>query len=166
MRARIPAGIDLEDRLLYGLSPPGQLLRGGRSERVVLRVEGIGYVGATADDQARWSNGFRRLLDALGGGLQVVMRFRRLERDGAVAQRREVLLVVEPGSQAGVLESLAQIGLTVSVPEPPDESHSFGQDGPRCLRNRFGWPRTWDFERLPGGELEPGWLLRLVPSEL
>ncbi|TMD56604.1 MAG: DUF87 domain-containing protein [Chloroflexi bacterium] len=148
------------------LRPPGQLLPGGRSERVVLRVEGIGYVGATADDQARWSNGFRRLLDALGGGLQVVMRFRRLERDGAVAQRREVLLVVEPGSQAGVLESLAQIGLTVSVPEPPDESHSFGQDGPRCFRNRFGWHRTWYFDRFPGGELEPGWLLRLVPSEL
>ncbi|HEY8951327.1 MAG TPA: hypothetical protein VIP78_02045, partial [Candidatus Dormibacteraeota bacterium] len=51
----------------------------------VLGTEGIGYVGAVTDDQARWSSGFRRLLDALGGSLQVVLRFRRMEGDGAAA---------------------------------------------------------------------------------
>jgi len=132
----------------------------------VLRAEGIGFVGAVADDQARWSSGFRRLLDALGGPLQVVLRFRRDERDGIAAQRREVLLVVEAESAAGLRAALAGLGLT-AVDEPlPGPSRTFGDELARTFRDRFGWHRSWYVDHFPGGELEPGWLLRLVPSEL
>ncbi|HEY8761037.1 MAG TPA: DUF87 domain-containing protein [Candidatus Dormibacteraeota bacterium] len=133
---------------------------------IVLGTEGIGYIGAVSDDQARWSTGFRRLLDALGGPLQVVLRFRREERDGVAAQRREVLLAIEPDSIAGLRAALAGLGLSIADAAPPSVSHTFGDELPRTFRDRFGWHRTWYVDHFPGGELEPGWLLRLVPSGL
>jgi KaiC/GvpD/RAD55 family RecA-like ATPase len=144
---------------------PAQLL----SERppvAVLRTEGIGYVGATADDQARWSSGFRRLLDSLGGSFQAVMRFHARPDGGIDCPRREVLLAVETKALEGVLEGLRLIGLTVLPDEMPGLSSTFGKEAPHCFRSCLGWHRSWYVERFPGGELEPGWLLRLVPSGL
>ncbi len=132
----------------------------------VFRAEGIGFVGAVADDQARWSAGFRRLLDALGGPLQVVLRFRREERGGVAAQRRHVLLAVETQSAAGLRAALAGLGLTVVDAPPPGRSRTFGDELARSFRDRFGWHRSWYVDHFPGGELEPGWLLRLVPFGL
>jgi KaiC/GvpD/RAD55 family RecA-like ATPase len=132
----------------------------------VLSTEGIGYLGAVSDDQARWSSGFRRLLDALGGPLQVVLRLRREERDGAAAQRREVLVAVDASSVVGLSSALVGLGLTLAAESPPDASHTFGEALPRSFHDRFGWHRTWYIDHFPGGELEPGWLLRLVPSGL
>jgi len=132
----------------------------------VLRAEGIGFVGAVGDDQARWSSGFRRLLDALGGPLQVVLRFRRIERDGEAAQRREVLLVVETAGAASLRTALGVLGLMVAPKSAPADSHTFGEELPRSFRDPFGWHRTWYVDHFPGGELEPGWLLRLVPPGL
>jgi KaiC/GvpD/RAD55 family RecA-like ATPase len=132
----------------------------------VLSTEGIGYVGAVGDDQARWSSGFRRLLDALGGPLQVVLRFRRVEREGAVAQSREVLVAVDSDAGTGLRDGLVALGLTVVNEPPPSHAHTFGDELARSFRDRFGWHRTWYVDRFPGGELEPGWLLRLVPPGL
>jgi len=146
-------------------APARQLLTEAPSV-TVLSTEGIGYVGAVSDDQARWSTGFRRLLDALGGPLQVVLRFRREERESLTAQRREVLLAVETDSVAGLRAALAGLGLSVANEPPPSVSHTFGDELPRTFRDRFGWHRTWYVDHFPGGELEPGWLLRLVPSGL
>ena len=132
----------------------------------VLSSEGIGYVGAVSDDQARWSSGFRRLLDSLGGPLQVVLRFHREDRDGGAAQRREVLFAIETSSIASVRNALNGLGLTVGDQPPPSVSHTFGDELARCFRDPFGWHRSWYVDHFPGGELEPGWLLRLVPSGL
>jgi KaiC/GvpD/RAD55 family RecA-like ATPase len=145
--------------------PPRQLLAPQLSVATV-RGEGIGYLGAVPDDQARWSAGFRRLLDALGGRLQVVLRFRRLETDGVVAQRREVFCTVDAEMAASLRTALAGLGLSVGDADPPDASHTFGEELPRCYRDRFGWHRSWYVDHFPGGELEPGWLLRLVPPGL
>jgi len=139
-------------------APARQLLTEAPSV-TVLSTEGIGYVGAVSDDQARWSTGFRRLLDALGGPLQVVLRFRREERESLTAQRREVLLAVETDSVAGLRAALAGLGLSVANEPPPSVSHTFGDELPRTFRDRFGWHRTWYVDHFPGGELEPGWLL-------
>jgi KaiC/GvpD/RAD55 family RecA-like ATPase len=130
----------------------------------VLSSEGIGYIGAVSDDQARWSSGFRRLLDSLGGPLQVVLRFRREDQDGGAAQRREVLLAIETSTVASVRNALNGLGLTVGNQPPSSVSHTFGDELARCFRDPFGWHRSWYVDHFPGGELEPGWLLRLVPS--
>ncbi len=132
----------------------------------VFATEGIGYVGAVSDDQARWSLGFRRLLDALGGPLQVVLRFQRVERDGAAAQNREVLVAVDQDSAASLQAGLATLGLTVLNRPPPCHSQTFGDELAGSFRDRFGWHRSWYADHFPGGELEPGWLLRLVPAGL
>ena len=135
-------------------------------EVVVFRAEGIGYLGAVGDDQVRWSSGFRRLLDALGGPLQVVLRFRPRDSDGVIAQRREVVLVTGSVASPTLRTTLAGLGLTVLEVSLPDASHTFGEQSARSFRDRFGWHRTWYIDSFPGGELEPGWLLRLIPSGL
>ena len=145
--------------------PPRQLLAEVPAV-VALRTEGIGYVGAVADDQARWSLAFRRLLDALASTLQVVLRFRPRESDGILAQRREVLLVTSRDAGPSLKTALREIGVTVTEAPLPDASHTFGEQPARSFRDRFGWHRTWYVDRFPGGELEPGWPLRLVPFGL
>jgi hypothetical protein len=142
---------------------PARQLLADPPEVAVLAAEGIGYSGAVADDQARWSAAFRRLLDSLGGPLQVVLSIRRVEREGAVAQRRAVLLVAPPDSMSSITKSLTGMGLTVRPGPSADGSATFGEERPRCFQDRFGWHRSWYVDRFPGGELEPGWLLRLVP---
>ncbi|MEP7105002.1 MAG: DUF87 domain-containing protein, partial [Chloroflexota bacterium] len=39
-----------------------------------------------------------------------------------------------------------------------------GDEFPHAFRDQSGWHRTWYLQRFPGVELEPGWLLSLVPS--
>jgi KaiC/GvpD/RAD55 family RecA-like ATPase len=145
--------------------PPRQLLPDW-PEVAVLTAQGIGYGGAVADDQARWSAGFRRLLDGLGSPLQVVLRFRREESEGRTAQRRQVLLVAGQEAVDSLRTALTGLGLTVDQAPSPDRSATFGDELPRSFRDRFGWHRSWHVDRFPGGELEPGWLLRLVPAGL
>jgi KaiC/GvpD/RAD55 family RecA-like ATPase len=145
---------------------PARQLLSPASPVSVLHTEGIGYMGAVADDQARWSSGFRRLLDALGGPLQVVLRFRRVELNGIVAQNREVLVAVDSDTGTGLRDALIALGLTVANERPTSGAHTFGDELARSFRDRFGWHRTWYVDHFPGGELEPGWLLRLVPSGL
>jgi len=95
-----------------------------------------------------------------------VLRFRRIERDGESAQRREVLLVVETAGAASLRTALGVLGLMVAPKSAPADSHTFGEELPRSFRDPFGWHRTWYVDHFPGGELEPGWLLRLVPPGL
>ncbi len=142
--------------------PARQFLPRG-AEASVLLTAGIGYLGAVADDQARWSAGFRRLLDSLSCHLQVVMRFRNVSGGHPEGQRREVLVVVAQSGATALTEALRAIGLTVGVGQPLDSSSTFGRETARAYRNTGGWHRTFYVERFPGGELEPGWVLRLVP---
>jgi KaiC/GvpD/RAD55 family RecA-like ATPase len=146
-------------------APPRQLLTLS-APVAVMRTEGIGYLGAVSDDQARWSSGFRRLLDGLAEQLQVVLRFRSVELDGVSAQRREVLVAIEKGAATGLASTLAGMGINVVERALPGEAHTFGDELARSFRDRFGCHRSWYVDHFPGGELEPGWLLRLVPSGL
>jgi len=116
-----------------------------------LRAWGIGFLGATPDDQQRWLARFRELLDGLTAPLQVVWR-------SVPGEAAEVHVA---GTTA---ESLAAVGLR-SAPSPPlDPRATFGEEDRSHWRDSHGWHRTWWVDRFPGGMLEAGWLLRLAPA--
>jgi hypothetical protein len=162
--------------------PPGQL--------AVIRAGPLGYLGAAEDDQLRWLGGFRQLLDGLQEPFQLVMSFRpgsslRTEWPAqggraadlqfarqlgaeATAQRRDVRLVVAPPVAHLVGEALRQIGVPGITCRLLERSsvQLVGTEQPESFADREGWHRTWWMERLPGFDLEPGWLLRLVPRTL
>lgn len=71
----------------------------GPEAPVLLVTAALGYSGALEEDQARWIEGFRRLLDGLDRPLQLVVRFR-------------------PGQIGGPGESVAEPGALLP---PPDQ---------------------------------------------
>src|SRR5207245_534446 len=91
MPARVPLDVDLEDKLLYGLTPirlvylvvsllvsfgacgPSMLWR-ATPEVAQLLTQPLGFDAAPEADRMRWLNGFRRLLDELDSPLQVVIQ--------------------------------------------------------------------------------------------
>lgn len=101
--------------------------------------------------------------------------WRRLDLDFAAAletspsaQTRSVHLITAPSGLEAVRRSLAAMGVGAGEPlhwQPAPEL-AFGLETPTAVRDGEGWHRTWFVDRFPGGELEPGWLLRLVPAEV
>lgn len=156
----------------------------------VIRTDSVGFLGATEQDQARWLAGFRHLLDGLDSPLQVVMAFRPGKGDGAAveepgasrraldlafanqlgcspqAQSRSVVLVVQPPSASAVAQALRSSGLPTGRAPAPEAAVPEGMEyGDRWVDDE-GHHRTWYLHRFPGVELEPGWLLGLVPPRL
>jgi hypothetical protein len=88
------------------------------------------------------------------------------------AQRRNVLLVTPAAAAPALERALAVLG----VPDVRREQlrpPAVGVDGSERGREAPGWwwddgglHRSWYVDRFPGGELEPGWLLGLIPSGL
>jgi hypothetical protein len=90
-------------------------------------------------------------------------------RDLPSAQCRDVRMVTSPAAADGLERDLRALGVPgVRRSEAPAGAGGalFGTERPGALRDREGWHRSWWLERYPGGELEPGWLLRLVPPRL
>jgi Helicase HerA, central domain len=161
-----------------------------------LATGAVGFLGASQDDRMRWLNGFRRLLDGLDTPLQVVIRFRpgigdlkgrtsnqtpktqeemRLSdleffdqlRDQPSSQRRDVVLASAPERAQQLHENLVEIGIPNVKPVNPEDARAvYGSEQPTAFRDSHGWHRTWYLDRYPGTELEPGWLLNLVPPGL
>lgn len=94
--------------------------------------------------------------------------FERQLAGSADAQRRAVYLVVPPAQVPGLRRSL----VAMSVPDveamrwEPDPALAFGEETAQSLHDGDGWHRTFFVDRFPGAELEPGWLLQLVPADL
>jgi hypothetical protein len=163
-------------------APPGQL--------AVIGTGPLGYLGAADEDRTRWLGGFRRLLDGVQEPLQVVMSFRPgagthkqesaqigraadlqfAQELGAepTAQQRGVCLVVAPTVAQLVCEALRQLGVPGITCRLIQRSsvQLVGTERRDSFADREGWHRTWWLDRLPGFDLEPGWLLRLVPRAL
>lgn len=84
------------------------------------------------------------------------------------AQRRTVSLVTTPSVAPLVERALHALG----VPEvrrsmPPVAADSWvGVETPSGWWDETGLYRTWYLDRYPGHELDPGWLLRLLPAGL
>jgi hypothetical protein len=169
-------------------APPGRL--------AIISTGPLGYLGAAEEDCARWLGGFRRLLDGLQEPLQVVMLFRPGRQHGlkeeprhndspaggraadlafarelsldARAQKRTVCLITKPAAAHLLCESLNQVGVPAVSSKLIERSviQLVGTEWPDSFKDREGWHRSWWLERLPGFELEPGWLLRLVPPAI
>ncbi len=81
------------------------------------------------------------------------------------AQRREVWLVARGPAADGLERALRWLG----VPDVrrcewrPPAGALVGVETPDAVEDETGWHRTWYVERFPGGDLWPGWLLRLIP---
>jgi hypothetical protein len=165
----------------------------GASDAVVITTGPLGFAGASEADRARWSNAFRRLLDGLDSPVQVVVEIepgvgpdmpvaaepsldlsdtRRADMWFAdqvarsPAAHRSVVSLVTAEAQAQRLASaLREMGITLTTSAAPKEP-IFGTDQADQVLHSDGWSRTWYIERLPGAELEAGWLHRLIPRSL
>jgi hypothetical protein len=166
----------------------------GVSAATVVRTGPIGFAGAPESDRTRWLNTFRRMLDALDGPLQVLIEVepgRGADSDAAevsppvdydgmlgadrrfvehieqtpAAHRRTVSFVAAT-AQAGRLDTaLRELGVSFRS-EDSLKGPVFGNEQPAHILHGTGWSRTWYVERLPGGELDAGWLFRLIPPGL
>jgi len=169
-----------------------ELLWKYRNDIAMIAAGDLGFAGAPETDRLRWLNGFRRLLDGLDSPLQVVisaspgtqpdtaeahpvprdfdeMRAADIwfaDRVGNLetTSHRSVTFATDRLHSARLESALRDIGVRTSRAAGADEL--YGLEQPDHLQHQRGWSRTWYVDRLPGTELEPGWLHRLIPSGL
>ena len=162
-------------------------------DQSVIATGSIGFAGAAEDDRRRWLNGFRRLLDGLNSPLQVVINvepgpdvepqapaaspsafsdmrgadlsFVDAIRRSSSSHRMTTQLVTEAKQAARIQAALTEVGIPCTGIGAPS-GLVFGKE----LANRFlhprGVSRSWYIERLPGTDLDPGWLFHLLPPGL
>jgi KaiC/GvpD/RAD55 family RecA-like ATPase len=164
----------------------------GGDDAAVIATGHLGFAAASKTDRVRWLGAFRRLLDGLDTHLQVVIDLLP-GSEGAIethpvpvdfdemhaadawfadqvsrsqsACRRAVSFVIAE-QQASRLESaLREIGVQVAGRQPA-KCVVFGKENAGEFLHQAGWSRSWYIDRLPGTELEPGWLFRLLPPGL
>src|SRR5207244_10716901 len=68
------------------------------------------------------------------------------------------------GHCSRVQAALTDMGIQITALEPPADI-AFGRELTSCFQNSRGFSRAWYVERLPGTDLDPGWLFRLLRSE-
>jgi conjugal transfer ATP-binding protein TraC len=165
----------------------------GASDAVVTTTASLGFSGAPEADRVRWTTSFRRLLDGLDAPLQVVIEVEPgTDSEEALRQRRPSGLIEARSADIGFVEqitrstaahrcsvslvttetqsarlepALREIGIT-STASAAANTAIFGTEQPSHFLHAGGWSRTWYAERLPGSELEAGWLHRLLPRGL
>ncbi|MDQ2943487.1 MAG: DUF87 domain-containing protein [Candidatus Dormibacteraeota bacterium] len=158
----------------------------------VIKTGSLGFAGAAEGDRLRCINSFRRLLDGLDGPLQVLIQVKPgpgnsgpghaspLDFDdlrGAdlayvdeVAQspsahRFETLMIASEAHAKRLEPALREIGVAFEVRASEGEN-VFGKEQANRFLHTGGLSRTWYVERLPGTELEAGWIYRLLPPGL
>lgn len=164
----------------------------GSPELVITSTGTIGFAGAAEDDRQRWVNAFRRLLDGLDSPLQVVievqpgsdevhpqtgavpsgfddmrgadMGFAETVRRSISSHRVTTSLTTEARTAPRVQSALSEMGISYMTASPQDPV--FGRETARHFLHVHGFSRTWCIERLPGTDLDPGWLFRLIPPGL
>jgi len=159
----------------------------------ILETSPIGFAGAAEDDRRRWLISFRRMLDGLDAPLQVVIDvvpgpdhetntshpvprdlddMRGADIEFAVAVRRSstahsttTRLVIAEKYAARIQAALTEIGISTN-PVAPIANFAFGRELASRFQHVGGFSRSWYIERLPGTEIEPGWLFMLCPPGL
>jgi hypothetical protein len=168
----------------------------GDQTATVIDTQPLGFAGAAEDDRQKWLNGFRRLIDGLDAPLQVVIRvqpgpdediaqttaippdfdamraadiaFAHDLARSATAHAMSTSIVVSESHAARLQAALTDMGIAYdahAARAAPAQS-TFGRETAADLLHIAGHSRTWYFDRLPGTELEPGWLFRLLPPGL
>src|SRR2546421_2804133 len=73
-------------------------------------------------------------------------------------------IVTSARTSARLHAVLSEMGIDFTTSGPMDPA--FGKELPTRFLHVRGFSRTWCIDRLPGAELEPGWLFRLLPPGL
>jgi hypothetical protein len=185
------AGLNLGP--LQVVERPPEVRWDGPGEMTIIRTAPLGFAGASEDDRLRWLGAYRRLLDGLDGPLQVMVEvtpgsepdstgpahlpphvedmrgadLQSVERIAASesAHRIQAAFVTSEKQATRLQASLQELGV------PHASAHvtkqvAFGRELFDCNLHGGGWSRTWYLHRLPGTQLEPGWLFRLLPPGL
>jgi hypothetical protein len=165
----------------------------GTSDIEQIATRPLGFDGASEADRSRWLNAFRRLLDGLDAPLQILiesepgcgadetgpppipcdfdemrsadMWFVEQLDESPSAHRRLTSIVTSKTQTSRLQGSLREIGVGFSLSAVRSRP-TFGEERPQHLAIPDGWSRTWYVERMPGTELEAGWLFRLIPPGL
>ena len=165
----------------------------GVNNTVQIATKPLGFDGASEAERMRWLNGFRRLLDGLDAPLQVLietepgpgvdanisnptprdfdeMRGADLwfaeQMARSPSAHRTLTSLVTPQAHASRLEgALRELGIGFSTSTPAVRP-TFGEERPHHFCIHEGWSRSWYVQRMPGTELEAGWLFRLIPPGL
>ncbi len=158
-----------------------------------METAAIGFASAAEDDRLRWVNAFRRMLDGLDAPLQVVIGVQSGREPGegvagtmpvefagmrgadvafaewiarSPAAHRFATSLVTTETQASRLGGvLREMGIGFEV-RPATHSPVYGRELLDRLLDGRGFNRTWCVARLPGTDLEPGWLYSLLPPGL
>lgn len=166
------------------------VLWNGSVDAVAIRTSPIGFAGATDSDRLRWVHGFRRLLDGVDLPIQCVVQVESGNGPGISpiaktafdlsqtrnadmafvdeiaraqsAQRTHVVLVTVRPQAMRLDAALREMGIAFTVSDASRDP-IFGTEQASHFLHAGGWSRTWHVDRLPGGELEAGWLHRLIP---
>jgi hypothetical protein len=158
----------------------------------LIKTGSLGFAGAADSDRTRWINSFRHLLDGLDAPMQVLIEAvpgpgtAALAHESPIdfdemrgadlafvdqitqspsAHRFETTLITSEAQAKRLEPGLREIDVPFDFYVPNNENY-FGKE----LANRYlhtgGHSRTWYVQRLPGTELEAGWLFRLMPPGL
>ena len=160
---------------------------------VTIRTGTLGFAGASEEDRVRCLVTFRRLLDGLDEPVQILIAvkpgsepepagvfpvpadfdemrgadLRFVDRLAAspAAHRFETSLVTSQRQAPRLEAAFHELGVsadTSMTSEPP----AFGKEVVDHHLCAEGVSRTWYLERLPGSQLDAGWLFRLFPPGL
>jgi hypothetical protein len=158
----------------------------------VITTGSLGFAGAAEADRARWISSFRRLLDGLDSPLQVLVEVTPGSGDAGfapaaprdfddmrgadiafvdqlaqsiTAHRFETSMISSAAQSRRIEPALHEIGVQPEA-APSQTQVCFGRELADRYEHAGGHSRTWYVDRLPGSDLEPGWLFRLLPQGL
>jgi Helicase HerA, central domain len=158
----------------------------------VIETGSLGFAGAAEADRARWISSFRRLLDGLDSSLQILVEVAPGAGDAdfapaaprdfddmrgadiafvdqlvqsTSAHRFETSLITSEAQSRRIEPALHEIGVQPEA-APSKTQECFGKELADRYEHAGGHSRTWYVDRLPGSDLEPGWLFRLLPQGL
>ena len=172
---------------------PRQCWSGSASTATIIDTVPIGFAGAAEEDREKWLGGFRRLIDGLDAPLQVLidvlpgpddeveapaelpadfdamrgadLAFAHAVGCSATSHVVATSLVIA-ATHAGRLQSaLTDMGVSFAS-RRSSPRRVFGRELANSFLHTGGISRTWYIERLPGIELDAGWLFRLIPPSL
>jgi hypothetical protein len=183
---------DLNLGLLSVVSRPPSVLWKGPLAMTLIKTGSLGFSGAADSDRMRWINSFRHLLDGLDGPMQVLieaipgsgtessahaspidfdeMRGADLAfvdhlAQSPSSQRFETSLITSEAQAKRLELALREIDVAFEVSVPSIEN-CLAKELANRVQHPGGHSRSWYVERLPGTDLEAGWLFRLIPPGL